>query len=251
MRIHPLLAQQAQRKGTDREKRTQTREPPQQTSKGLLPTRRETQQSFHHARPSRRPSKGHKQIDPANAVRGRNPPHKSIRRDSIVESWLGSEEWTFSSYYSSPCYSYSPSSVDSGRRFEYPVRDQYWRPTDRELPWALRQLVDAGRTSDMTGLYIVAWLHKEEDSRFAGLVDTLVKANKPYWEITVRLFRTLDLKNDHGHPLHSEVELGDLYDVPYPRKPIQRGFADAPELIAPSNMGYPLIGKGCGFCWTR
>ncbi|KAL4966267.1 uncharacterized protein BDV14DRAFT_199063 [Aspergillus stella-maris] len=202
----------------------------------------------------------------SNAVRGRNPPNKSSRRDSLLGSSSssssgspsgsddeetrsrprtvsGSGSHYFSTGYTSPT-STSPSGVRIAKRLpiqKYPVRDLNWRPSDEQLPSALRQLVDEGRSCDVIGLYIVCWLHYKE-SRYSGLVSTQVAANKPYWEITVRLFKTLDLRNDCGQPLHANIVLGHPNSVPCPEKPTQRGLSDPPELHAPSHARLSIIG---------
>ncbi|KAL4954767.1 hypothetical protein BDW69DRAFT_135165 [Aspergillus filifer] len=200
----------------------------------------------------------------SNAVRGRNPPNQSSRRDSLLgsssSSSLGSvsgsdDEGTRSrsrtvsgsgSHYSTTGYTSptSSSQVRIAKRLpikKYLVRDLNWRPSDEQLPSALRQLVDEGRSCDVIGLYIVCWLHHKE-SRYSGLVATQVAANKPYWEITVQLFKTLDLRNDHGHPLHANIVLGDPNSVPCPDKPTQRVLSDLPELHAPSHARLSIIG---------
>ncbi|KAL4934922.1 hypothetical protein BDV06DRAFT_229304 [Aspergillus oleicola] len=197
----------------------------------------------------------------SNAVRGRNPPGKSAKRDSILGSSSSSSSGSASededqvswsrpgsqsqSHYSSP--GYSPGSQRAGIASRMPikkyhVRDLKWRPSDGQLPGALRQLVDEGRTCDVIGLYIVSWLHNKA-SRYAGLVGTQVSANKPYWEITVRLFKTLNLRNEHEDPLHAQIVLGDPNSVPCPEKPTQRGLAEGPELIAPSHARLSITGN--------
>ncbi|KAL4797570.1 hypothetical protein BDV19DRAFT_386997 [Aspergillus venezuelensis] len=200
----------------------------------------------------------------SNAVRGRNPPNKSSRRDSLLgsssSSSLGSPSESddegsgprsraasgSGSHYSSTGYTSptSPSGVRIAKRLpikKYPVRDLNWRPSDEQLPSALRQLVDEGRSCDVIGLYIVCWLHYKV-SRYSGLISTQVAANKPYWEMTVRLFKALDLRNVRGQPLHANVVLGDPNSVPYPEKPTQRGLSDQPELHAPSHARLSIIG---------
>ncbi|KAL4810975.1 hypothetical protein BDV18DRAFT_4055 [Aspergillus unguis] len=150
-----------------------------------------------------------------------------------------------------PPRSYRQGSTDSSLESlvpsrELPMKISYTKQ-DLELPDILHNMVDHGESCATIGEWLVRTL-QGTDSFYSGLIKTLVKANKPYYEICVRMMRALDLKTEEGHPLHSEAPMGGSPKLrPQPDQDIKRCVVDGPDVIAPSHTLCPVLGQRVQF----
>ncbi|KAL4913441.1 hypothetical protein BDW62DRAFT_165605 [Aspergillus aurantiobrunneus] len=169
----------------------------------------------------------------SNAVRRGNTVSKTVQREYAERS-------VSSSSSTSLC-----SGSDTISK-EYEPRDTSVAPENREadkkLPEDLRCLVDQGYSCTAIGKYLVE-LTRERNSFYSGLIASLVNANKPYYEICVRVFRVLELKSASGHPLEREAHMGDITLRPERFNLIRRPSFDRPKDIAPSHTLCPVLGE--------
>ncbi|RDW93873.1 uncharacterized protein DSM5745_01195 [Aspergillus mulundensis] len=113
---------------------------------------------------------------------------------------------------------------------------------DMELPHTLHEMVDNGVSCTEMGRYIVNTV-PQRDSFYAELVNLLVGANKPYYEICVRMFQAMNLTTEEGHRLDTEAPVGDLDMRPDLGRPIQGCVVDGPGYLPADHRLYPVLGE--------